>query len=111
MYDFMGHKVEEARPAEPVETLGFDTVPDAGDVVRVVENDRVLVVDFKTLRSPPATEAAVSPVYLRQLALYCAALAHIYPEHEIRCVGRNRKADTLRALDDRRVHADHLAAR
>jgi translation initiation factor IF-2 len=40
MYDFMGNKVDEARPAEPVETLGFDTVPDAGDVVRVVENDR-----------------------------------------------------------------------
>jgi translation initiation factor IF-2 len=41
MYDFMGRKVEEATPAEPVETLGFDTVPDAGDVVRVVENDRI----------------------------------------------------------------------
>jgi len=51
----------------------------------VVEDDRVLVVDFKTLRPPPATEAEVAPVYLRQLALYRAALAEIYPRHEIRC--------------------------
>jgi ATP-dependent helicase/nuclease subunit A len=51
----------------------------------VVEGNRVLVVDFKTLRSPPATEADVAPLYLRQLALYRAALARIYPGHEIRC--------------------------
>ncbi len=51
----------------------------------VVEDNRVLVVDFKTLRSPPPTEAEVPPVYLRQLALYRAALARIYPAHEIRC--------------------------
>ena len=43
------------------------------------------LVDFKTLRSPPATEGGVSPVYLRQLALYRAALARIYPGHEILC--------------------------
>src|SRR5207253_10651542 len=51
----------------------------------VVTEDRVLVVDFKTLRPPPATEAEVAPIYLRQLALYRAALAQIYPRHEIRC--------------------------
>ena len=51
----------------------------------VVEEDRVLVVDFKTLRPPPASEAEVAPVYLRQLALYRAALRRIYPGREIRC--------------------------
>ena len=51
----------------------------------VVEKDRVLVVDFKTLRPPPATEAEAAPIYLRQLALYRAALGRIYPEREIRC--------------------------
>ena len=60
-----------------------------GDTVRrrssQCTDNRVLIVDFKTLRSPPATEAEVSPVYLRQLALYRAALARIYPGHEIRC--------------------------
>jgi ATP-dependent helicase/nuclease subunit A len=51
----------------------------------VVEDDRVLVIDFKTLRPPPATEAEVAPLYLRQLALYRAALGQIYPRHQIRC--------------------------
>ena len=51
----------------------------------VVEENRVLVVDFKTLRPSPSTEAEVAPVYLRQLALYRAALARIYPGREIRC--------------------------
>jgi ATP-dependent helicase/nuclease subunit A len=51
----------------------------------VVQLNRVLVVDFKTLRAPPATEAEIAPIYLRQLALYQSALGRIYPEHEIRC--------------------------
>ena len=51
----------------------------------VVGGDRVLFIDFKTLRPPPATEADVSPVYLRQLALYRAALTRIYPGREICC--------------------------
>jgi ATP-dependent helicase/nuclease subunit A len=51
----------------------------------VVEKDRVLIVDFKTLRPPPATEAEVAPVYLRQLALYQAALGEIFPGRQIRC--------------------------
>jgi ATP-dependent helicase/nuclease subunit A len=51
----------------------------------VVSDDRVLIVDYKTLRPPPAAERDVPPVYLRQLAIYRAALARIYPAHEIRC--------------------------
>jgi ATP-dependent helicase/nuclease subunit A len=51
----------------------------------VVEESRVLVIDFKTLRPPPAAEAEVAPIYLRQLALYKSALSEIFPKHEIRC--------------------------
>jgi translation initiation factor IF-2 len=38
--DYKGRRVKEAGPSEPVEVLGFDTVPEAGEYVRVVENDR-----------------------------------------------------------------------
>jgi translation initiation factor IF-2 len=38
--DYKGRRVKEARPSEPVEVLGFDSVPEAGEYVRVVENDR-----------------------------------------------------------------------
>jgi translation initiation factor IF-2 len=38
--DFTGDRVKEAHPGDPVEALGFDGVPEAGEYVRVVENDR-----------------------------------------------------------------------
>ena len=40
MQDFTGARVEEAKPGDPVEVLGFDGVSEAGEHVRVVENDR-----------------------------------------------------------------------
>jgi translation initiation factor IF-2 len=40
MNDFRGQRVSEATPGMPVEVLGFDGVPDAGEQFRVVENER-----------------------------------------------------------------------
>jgi translation initiation factor IF-2 len=40
MHDYMGDRVKRAGPGAPVEILGFDGVPEAGEHVRVVENDR-----------------------------------------------------------------------
>jgi translation initiation factor IF-2 len=40
MIDYRGERLAEALPGDPVEILGFDGVPDAGEVVRVVANDR-----------------------------------------------------------------------
>ena len=40
MHDFRGTKVKEATPAQPVEILGFDGVPEAGEHFRVVSNER-----------------------------------------------------------------------
>jgi translation initiation factor IF-2 len=40
MQDFIGNRVRAAEPGEPVEILGFDGVPEAGEHVRAVENDR-----------------------------------------------------------------------
>src|SRR3954468_2039224 len=40
MQDFRGQRVDAAPPGMPVEVLGFDSVPDAGEIVRVVENER-----------------------------------------------------------------------
>jgi translation initiation factor IF-2 len=40
LYDFRGDKVKEARPGDPVEILGFDKPPPAGEIGRVVENER-----------------------------------------------------------------------
>src|SRR6059058_2960993 len=40
LYDFRGEKLQEARPGDPVEILGFDHPPPAGEVARVVETER-----------------------------------------------------------------------
>jgi translation initiation factor IF-2 len=40
LYDYRGEKVKEARPGEPVEILGFDRPPPAGELCRVVEHER-----------------------------------------------------------------------
>ena len=40
MHDFNGARVKRAEPGEPVEVLGFDGVPEAGEFVRAVENER-----------------------------------------------------------------------
>ena len=41
LYDYRGEKVREARPGEPVEILGFDRPPPAGETCRVVEHERL----------------------------------------------------------------------
>jgi translation initiation factor IF-2 len=40
MHDFTGERVEEAVPGMPVEVLGFQGVPEAGERVQVVESER-----------------------------------------------------------------------
>jgi translation initiation factor IF-2 len=40
MSDFLGKRINQALPGEPVEILGFVSVPEAGEHFKVVENDR-----------------------------------------------------------------------
>jgi translation initiation factor IF-2 len=40
LYDFRGEKLESAAPGDPIEILGFDHPPPAGEMARVVENER-----------------------------------------------------------------------
>ncbi|MCA8932337.1 MAG: PD-(D/E)XK nuclease family protein, partial [Rhodospirillaceae bacterium] len=58
----------------------------AGQVDRLaVLDDRVIVLDYKTNRPPPATEGETAAAYLRQMAIYRAALRAIYPGREVAC--------------------------
>ncbi len=40
LFNYRGERVKEAKPGEPVEIIGFDTPPLAGENARVVENER-----------------------------------------------------------------------
>jgi translation initiation factor IF-2 len=40
MHDYLGERIKQAGPGTPVEVLGFDGVPEAGEQFRVVANER-----------------------------------------------------------------------
>jgi ATP-dependent helicase/nuclease subunit A len=50
----------------------------------VVTPNEVLIVDFKTNQVPPGSAAEAPTAYLRQLALYRAVLAKLYPRRPVR---------------------------
>lgn len=66
----------------------------------VVTDDEVLIVDYKTGRIPPASQADVPAYYIRQMALYKAALEKIYPDRQVKCVLVWTEGPILTPLDD-----------
>lgn len=68
----------------PIAAVLADGMVVAGTVDRLlVEEKRVLLVDFKTGRRAPATLAQVSEHHLRQMSAYAAALEIIFPDRQI----------------------------
>ncbi len=64
-------------------TVGGIVVAGTADRL-LVEETRVLVVDFKTTRRPPADAGDIPVATLRQMAAYVAALEAIYPDRAVR---------------------------
>jgi ATP-dependent helicase/nuclease subunit A len=65
--------------------LGGETVRVCGQIDRlVVTQASVLIADFKTNRPVPRRIEDVPPPYVRQLALYRAVLAKLYPDKLVR---------------------------
>jgi ATP-dependent helicase/nuclease subunit A len=64
--------------------LGGETVRVSGQIDRlVVTQASVLIADFKTNRPAPRRIEDVPPSYVRQLALYRAVLAKLYPDKPV----------------------------
>ena len=53
------------------------------DRLAVLERE-LLIVDYKTNRPPPQFPEKVAPAYIAQLAAYRAALARLFPGHNLR---------------------------
>jgi ATP-dependent helicase/nuclease subunit A len=65
--------------------LDGETLRVSGQVDRlVVTAEAVLIADFKTNRPAPCRVEDVPPAYVRQLALYRALLARLYPDRPVR---------------------------
>ena len=50
----------------------------------MVTPSEVLIVDYKTNHAPPRLAAEAPSGYVRQLALYRAVLARLYPQRPVR---------------------------
>ncbi|MEE8622959.1 MAG: double-strand break repair helicase AddA [Alphaproteobacteria bacterium] len=58
----------------------------SGQIDRLVVGDaEVVIVDYKTNRPPPRTQAEVPEIYMRQMAAYRAAIEQIYPDRSVTC--------------------------
>lgn len=58
-----------------------------GTIDRLVINENeVLILDYKTNRPPPSDLANVPQIYLNQMAAYRAVLQETYPDHKIKCI-------------------------
>jgi ATP-dependent helicase/nuclease subunit A len=65
--------------------IGAETVRVSGQIDRLaVTQDAVFIADFKTNRPAPQRIEDVPLTYVRQLALYRAVLARLYPEKVVR---------------------------
>jgi len=64
----------------------------------LVEEERILVVDFKTTRRPPAALDEVPLATLRQMGAYAAALERIYPGRRVEAAVLYTHAPRLIAL-------------
>ena len=75
--------------------------PISGQIDRlVVTTHDVIVLDYKTDRTPPAKADGVPVAYLRQMAAYRAVLRAIYPERTVRCLLLWTETPELMSLDD-----------
>jgi ATP-dependent helicase/nuclease subunit A len=96
-------------------TLGNKKVLISGQVDRLlVTQTAVLIGDFKTNRPAPRRIEEVPSSYVRQLALYRAILARLYPDRPLRAALIWTEVPDLMELSAEVMEcalADHVAAR
>ncbi len=101
MHDYNGNRVEEAKPGDPVEVLGFDGVCEAGERAQVVENDRRARQLAGRARQPPQDRGPGPP--LRRAASPSRRSSRRPTPGEIKQLNLLLKADvsgSLEALQD-----------
>ncbi|MDI3316532.1 MAG: translation initiation factor IF-2 [Bacillota bacterium] len=96
MTDDRGRSLEEAGPGTPVEISGFDTLPMAGDVFRVVEDERK-AREIALSRQEQAHEAEIGTRQPVTLATFFARQAE-GGRKELRVILKADVAGTLEAL-------------
>jgi translation initiation factor IF-2 len=99
MNDYRGDAVQDATPGMPVEILGFDGVPDAGETFRVVPNDREAkrVANERSIR---VKQEALARQGRRRVSLEDVLARAERGEKELNLVLKADVAGSLEALAD-----------
>ncbi len=75
-----------SRAEIPITGILDDGQKVSGQIDRlVIEENRVLIVDFKTNRPPPENEEDVPAIYCEQLRAYKNVISKIHPDKDIQC--------------------------
>jgi translation initiation factor IF-2 len=106
MNDYRGQRVDEATPGEPVEILGFDGVPLAGENFRVVESEREArrVANERGIR---IKQAALARQATRRVSLEDVLARAERGEKELNLVVKADVAGSLEALADEIARLPH----
>jgi translation initiation factor IF-2 len=106
MNDYLGQRVEEATPGMPVEILGFDGVPAAGENFRVVENERE-ARRLANERGIRMKQAALARQATRRVSLEDVLARAERGEKELNLVLKADVAGSLEALADEIARLPH----
>jgi translation initiation factor IF-2 len=106
MNDFRGQRVEEATPGMPVEILGFDGVPAAGEHFRVVENERE-ARRLANERGIRLKQEAIARQARRRVSLEDVLARAERGEKELNLVVKADVAGSLEALADEIARLPH----
>ncbi|MEK6227853.1 MAG: translation initiation factor IF-2 [Actinomycetota bacterium] len=100
MHDYRGERVKKASPGTPVEILGFDGVPEAGEHFRVVENEREArrIAGERAIRLK--TEALARRAGVRVSLEDVMARAQMGEQAELNLIVKADVAGSLEALAD-----------
>jgi len=91
-------------------TLGAQDRAVSGVIDRIaVEDHRVLLVDYKTNAHPPGSASQVPDVYLRQMALYRALVAPLYPGKSVEAFLLYTAGPRMIALPDEMLDAAYAS--
>jgi translation initiation factor IF-2 len=100
MHDYTGARVEEAKPGDPIEVLGFNGVSKAGERTEVVENDRLARQSAQERSNRLKTEALARRQARRVTLEEVFAKAQTGDIKELNIVLKSDVSGSLEALQD-----------
>jgi translation initiation factor IF-2 len=100
MHDYNGHRIELAELGAPVEVLGFDGVPEAGNNFRVVESDRAARTQAADRANRLKTEAIARRARLKVSFEDAFAQAQEGELNQLNLILKGDVAGSVGALED-----------